>query len=313
MIDGKVVLIGGTGFILSHVAERYAHNGNEVVIFDNNLEHDLYQETKRLIDQHTNVLFVQGDVRDKKALIAAVTNAEAVYQFAALMGTSARFGQEVDTAEVNILGMLNSCQAALDVNIKYFVHPPRPILTTWLTPYIITKTAATQFTQMYHEIYGLPSIGLLIQNCFGPRERSLLNPNTLRPGEGRKFIATAIIAALRNEPIPIFGDGEQSSDFVYIEDCVEACIMAACESAVGKTLEIGSGINTKVLDVAKLIIELTGSKSKIEFLPMRTGEVKVHTKADLAAAKQYLGWEPKTSLREGLKKTIPYYARLQGM
>ena len=134
---------------------------------------------------------------------------------------------------------------------------------------------------------------MLIQNCFGPRERSLLNPNTLRPGEGRKFIAAAIISALRNESIPIFGDGEQSSDFVYIEECLEACIRAACDSAVGKTTEIGSGINTRIIDVAKLIIELTGSTSKIEFLPMRTGEVKVHTKADLSAAKQYCGWELK--------------------
>ena len=310
MIDGKVVLIGGTGFILSHVAESYAQNGNEIVILGNNLEHALYDETRKLIADHDNVTFIQGDIRDKDALLAAVKNAEAVYQFAALMGTSARFGQEVYTAEVNILGMLNACQAALEAGVKYFIYPPRPILTSWLTPYIITKTAATQFTQMYHKVYGLPSVGLLIQNCFGPRERSVLNPNTLRPGEGRKFIATAIIAALGNRPIPVFGDGEQSSDFVYIEDCVQACLKAPCTPAVGKTMEIGSGTNTRILDVAKLIIELTGSKSKIEFLPMRTGEVKVHTRADVTAAKQYLDWEPKTSLVEGLKKTIPYYARL---
>ena len=191
MINGKVVLIGGTGFIMSHVAERYAQNGNEVVIFDNNLEQDLCEETRKLVDRHTNVVFVQGDVRDKNALAKTMRNAEAVYQLAALMGTSARFG--------------------------------------------------------------------------------------------------------------------------HIEECLEACIRAACDSAVGKTTEIGSGINTRIIDVAKLIIELTGSTSKIEFLPMRTGEVKVHTKADLSAAKQYCGWEPKTSLREGLKKTIPYYARLLGM
>ena len=313
MIGGKVVLIGGTGFILSHVAEEYTRNGNEVVIFDNNLEHDVYQETRALVERNPNVALVRGDLRDERALAAAVEGAEAVYQFAALMGTSARFGQEVYTAEVNIIGMLNACRAALDAKVRYFVYPPRPILTNWLTPYIITKTAATQFTQMYHEVYGLPSIGVLIQNCYGPRERSMLNPNTLRKGEGRKFISTAIISALRNEPIPVFGDGEQSSDFLYIDDCVEACIMASCDPAIGKTLEIGSGTGTKVIDVAKLIIELTGSKSEIEFLPMRTGEVKVHTKADLNAAHRVLGWRPKTSLLEGLKKTIPYYARLLGI
>ena len=309
MIEGKVVLLGGTGFILSHVAERYAENGNELVIFDNNQEHDLYEETRKLIADYRNVTYVQGDVRDKNALLMAVDKAETVYQFAALMGTSARFGQEVYTAEVNILGMLNACQAALEAGVKYFIYPARPILSNWLTPYIITKTAATQFTQMYHKVYGLPTVGLLIQNCFGPRERSVLNPDTLRPGEGRKFISTAIIAALRNEPVPVFGDGEQSSDFVYIQDCVEACLQAPCRAAVGKTMEIGSGVNTRVIDVANLIIKLTGSKSEIEFLPMRTGEVKVHTKADLAAAKKYLDWQPETSLAEGLKNAIPYYER----
>jgi len=313
MIKGKVVLIGGTGFILSHVAERYTEMGNEVVIFDNNQEHDMNEETKELIRENKNVSFIQGDVRDKEALDAAVKGAEVVYHFAALMGTSARFRQEIYTTEVNVIGILNSCQAALDAGVRYFIHPPRPALSTWLTPYIITKTAASQYTQMYHKVYGLPTIGLLIQNCFGPRERSVLNPNTLRPGEGRKFISTSIISALKNDPIPVFGDGEQSSDFFYIDDCVEACMKAACDSGVGETIEIGSGINTKVVDVAKLIIKLTKSKSKIEFLPMRTGEVKIHTKANISAAKKYIGWEPKYTLEEGLRKTIPYYAKLLGV
>ena len=313
MENGKVVLIGGTGFILSQVAERYVANGNEVVIFDNNQEHDMYDETKKLIAEKSNITFVQGDIRDKEALAKVVDGAEAVYAFAALMGTSARFRQEVYTTEVNVIGMLNCCQAALDANVKYFIYPPRPALSTWLTPYIITKTAATQFTEMYREVYGLPTVGLLIQNCFGPRERSVLNPNTLRPGEGRKFIATSIISALRNEPVPVFGDGQQSSDFFYIDDCVDACMKAASEGGVGKTMEIGSGQSYKVIDVANLIIKLTGSKSEVKFLPLRTGEVKVHTKADIKAAKEYIGWEPTTSLEEALKKTIPYYENLPGM
>ncbi len=309
----KVVMTGGTGFILSYAAERYAAKGDEVVLFDNNQQHEFYEETLRLLEEKKNVTFVKGDVRDAKALQDVARGADIFYHFAALMGTSSRFKQEVVTTEVNVIGTINACQAALDAGVKYFVYPPRPALVVWTTPYIITKTASTQFVQMYHKIYGLPAIGLNIQNAFGPRERAVLEAHPYKPGEGRKMMATFIEAALRNEPLPVGGDGEQSSDFVFVEDVVDACILAPRDEAIGQVMDIGSGINTRVIDVAKLVIELTGSKSTIEFRPLRTGEVKVHTKADLANAKKYLGWEPKVSLRDGLLRTIPYYAKKLGI
>jgi UDP-glucose 4-epimerase len=230
------------------------------------------------------------------------------------MGTSSRFKEwEIPTVEVNVLGTIRVLQASLKAGVKYFIHPPRPPLAVWLTPYIISKTAQTLFTQMYHHVYGLPTIGLNIQNCYGPRERAILNPNPLRPHEGRKLIASAILAALKNEPLIVFGDGEQSSDFVYIDDVTEACLKAPGDSAVGQVCDIGTGISTPVNRVVRLILELTRSRSKIEHLPLRTGETKLHTKADLTHAQKYLAWEPKTELVEGLKKTIPYYANLLGV
>jgi len=230
------------------------------------------------------------------------------------MGTSSRFKEwEIPTIEVNVIGNINVLQASLNAGVKYFIHSPRPALNVWLTPYIISKTAQTQFTQMYHDIYGLPTIGLNIANCYGPRERAVLNPNPMRPHEGRKMVASNITAALKNEPIIVFGDGEQSSDFVYIDDIVEGCLSAPKDSAIGKICDLGTGISTPVKRVAELIIELTHSKSKIEYLPLRTGEVKLHTKADLTNAKNYLNWEAKVGLEEGLKKTIPYYAKRLGL
>jgi UDP-glucose 4-epimerase len=310
MVEGRVVMTGGTGFIMSQVAERLVAMGKEVILFDNNEQHEMYKETQKLLQENDNIRLVQGDVRDKAAVKNVVTDAETVYHFAALMGTSARFKQEVLTVDINVIGTLNVLQASLEAGVKYYVHPPRPPLTVWLTPYIISKTAQTQFTQMYHTVYGLPTIGLNIQNCYGPRERSVLNPNTLRPGEGRKFMASAIMAALKNEPIPVFGDGEQSSDWVHINDVVEALILAPRDPAIGKVMDCGFGETITINKVAETIIELTESKSKIEYLPMRTGEVKVHTKADNSSAMQYIGWEPKIDLKEGLRRTIPYYARL---
>lgn len=309
----KIVLTGGTGFILSYVAERFAAGGDEVVLFDNNEQHDMPEYTLDLLARKKNVSFIQGDVRDKTAVNGAIGGADIVYHFAALMGTSSRFKQEVMTVEVNVIGTLNVCQAALDSGVKYFVYPPRPMETGWLTPYIITKTASTQFTQMYHEVYGLRTVGLNIANIYGPRERAVLEANPLKPGEGRKMMATFIEAAMKNEPLPVMGDGEQSSDFIFIDDVVDACMMAPTDTAIGKIVEIGTGTHTSVKRVAELIIEITGSKSKIEFRPMRTGEVKTNTKSDPSDATKYLGWNWHTTLEQGLRRTIPWYVRQLGL
>jgi len=313
MSKRKIVLTGGTGFILSYVAERYAAMGDSVVLFDNNEQHHMPRYTVDLLEKNKNVSFVQGDIRDKEAVEKVIDGAEIVYHFAALMGTSSRFKQEVRTVEVNVLGTLHACQAALDSKVKYFVYPPRPMQTGWLTPYIISKTASTQFTQMFHEVYGLPTVGLNIANIYGPRERAVLEANTFKPGEGRKMMATFIEAAIKNEAIPVMGDGEQSSDFIFIDDVIDACMKAPTDGGVGKIMEIGTGINTSVKQVAQMIIDIIGSKSKIELRPMRTGEVKIHTKSDPADAKKFIGWEWKTGLEQGLRKTIPWYAHELGL
>jgi UDP-glucose 4-epimerase len=312
-MNRKIVLTGGTGFIMSYVAERYAAMGDTVVLFDNNEQHQMPRYTLDLLEKSKNVTFVNGDIRDKAAVEKVIDGADIVYHFAALMGTSSRFRQEVRTVEVNVLGTLHACQAALDAKVKYFVYPPRPMETGWLTPYIISKTASTQFTQMFHQVYGLPTVGLNIANIYGPRERAVLEANTLKPGEGRKMMATFIEAAIKNEPIPVMGDGEQSSDFIFIDDVIDACMKAPVDGGVGKIMEIGTGINTSVKRVAEMIIEIIGSKSKVELRPLRTGEIKIHTKSDPTDAKNFIGWEMETALEQGLRKTIPWYARELGL
>ncbi len=118
-----MVLTGGTGLIMSNVAERHADMGDEVVLFDNNQQHDMYPETQTLLNEKKNVRFVKGDIRDAKAVAELAKGAE-FYHFAALMGTSSRFKQEVITTEVNVIGTINACQAALDAGVKYYIYPP---------------------------------------------------------------------------------------------------------------------------------------------------------------------------------------------
>ncbi len=313
MAKRKITLTGAAGFLLSYVAENYAAMGDEVVLFDRLDESDLPGYARDILEKFPNTTYVAGDIRDKALVTEIIRGADIVYHFAALMGTSSRFKQEVITTEVNIIGTLHACEAALETGVDYFVYPPRPMVTGWLTPYIITKTASTQFVQMFHETYGLPTVGLNIGNGYGPRERAVLEANAYKKGEGRKMMATFVENAIKGEPLPVMGDGLQSSDFVFIEDVVEACMKAPRDAALGQIIEIGTGVRTTVLDVARLIIELTGSTSEITMMPLRTGETKIHTMSDNTLAKDFLDWEPKTSLREGLKKTIPWYAGQLGL
>lgn len=313
MTKRKITLTGAAGFLLSYVAENYAAMGDEVVLFDRLDEGDLPGYARDILEKYPTTSYVAGDIRDKAAVADVIQGADIVYHFAALMGTSSRFKQEVVTTEVNVIGTLHACEAALEAGVRYFVYPPRPMETGWLTPYIITKTASTQFVQMFHETYGLPTVGLNIANGYGPRERAVLEANSYKKGEGRKMMATFVENAIKGEPLPVMGDGMQSSDFVFIGDVVEACMKAPCDAALGRIIEVGTGVRTTVLDVAKMIIELTGSSSEVAFVPLRTGETKIHTVSDNTLAKELLDWEPKTSLREGLTKTIPWYAEQLGL
>lgn len=267
--------------------------------------------TTQLLERNSNVRYIKGDVRDKAAVESIIDDStEIVYHFAALLGTSSRFGEwQIPTIEVNVIGTINVLETSKNAGGKIFYSSPASGSCRVAHPYIISKNAQTLFTQMYNAVFGLPTVGYNIQNCYGPRERAVLNPNPLRPHEGKKFIASAVIAALRNEPVIPFGDGEQTSDFVYIDDVADALVIAA----IGKVMDIGTGISTPVKKIAEMIIDLTGSSSKIKYLPMRTGEVKVNTRADLTNARSYLAWKPSTSLGEGLSKTIHYYAGVLGM
>ena len=181
MANKKIVLTGGAGFLLSYVAETYAAVGDEVVMFDRTKRSNLPKYAKKILEEYPTTRYVEGDIRDKEAVEKAMEGADLVYHFAALMGTSSRLRQEVTTTEVNVIGTLHACEAALNAGVKHFIYPPRPMQTGWLTPYIITKTASTQFAQMYHETYGLPTVGLNIANGYGPRERAVLEANLCLP------------------------------------------------------------------------------------------------------------------------------------
>lgn len=295
----NITVIGGAGFIASHLVDRLIDMGKNVTVVDSCFGHRLHGETKRYFGRK-NFQFVKGDIRDKELAKKVLSGADVVYHFASLVGTDATFDYPILATEVNVIGTLNMLQRALECGVKYFVYPATPDVP-WLNPYKITKEAGEKYCRMYYFTYGLKTVCLTLNNVYGPRERM---------GPFHKIIPTFVTNALLGKPLPIFGDGKQSADYVYVSDVVDAFTLAPQDRAVGKVITIGRGASNTVNEIARLVLKLTRSKSKLKYLPMRPGEVKLRIQTDTGPARKYLGWRAKTGLEEGLRKTIPYYAKL---
>ncbi len=200
---------------------------------------------------------------------------------------------------INTLGTINVLDAARQ-NGNRVVLSAKP--NPWLNVYSITKKAAEEFFLMYHSLFGVDSrIGRFF-SIYGPGQK------TVKHGV-QKAVPTFILRALRNEPIPVFGTGEQTADFIYISDAVTAFIILGCgKNMGGEVVEIGTGKQLTVNFLAETIIRLTGSKSKIIHFPMRSGEpLNAKVAADTTKMEKMLKFYPKISLEEGLEKTINWY------
>lgn len=277
----RVLITGGSGFIGTHLVNRLEREGHKIATFD--WMKKMFREDLR---NPNDVNFTFSRFKP-----------EVVYHLGAILGTKETFSDPIQTAEVNIIGTLNVLEAALRWK-SLFIYTSKPII--WVNPYTITKTCAEMFIEMYQRIHGLDTIVLRLHNVYGPGQKS---------GPVEKAIPIFIEHTLRGEDIPVYGDGEQKPDWVYIDDVVDALVLAMEKKPAGEpAMDIGTGVSTSVNDVVKMILKLTGSKSQIHYLPIRVGEgPEKEVKADISRAAELLGWKPKVSVEEGLRKTIPYY------
>lgn len=286
-MKGKVLVTGGAGFIGSFLVEALMARDYEVTIFD--LDTPTHTKSAR---------FIKGDITNRNAVDKAVRGHNAVMHFAGMLGTHETVEHAYEAARINILGALNVYDAALKYSARvYDVTKPN----YWRNPYTITKVAAEEFGLMYRDEFNLSVILLRYFNVFGPRQKTEIY---------QKAVPTFILQALRNQPICIYGDGTQGTDHIFVEDAVEATIKVF-ESGKNFPLavEIGSGEEITVNDIAKEIIRLTRSKSRIKHIPMRRGETE-HTriKADIKFL-ETIGFKPMFSFEKGLKKTIEFYKK----
>ena len=301
----RVIVTGGAGFIGSHLAEELVRRGYKVFIIDD-LSTGKPENIEELLKENS-VEFVQGSITDLPLLQKLFKGAKYVFHQAALARVPRSIEDPLTTNEVNIKGTLNVLLAAKENGVRKVIYassssvygdtsalpqkedmPPNP-----LSPYALTKLAGEYYCNIFRQIYGLSTVSLRYFNVYGPRQD---------PHSQYATVIPAFIGRISQDlPPVIYGDGEQSRDFTYIEDVVRANILAAEANAEG-VYNIGNGKNTTINQLADIILKLMKKDLQPIHDKPRLGDPR-HTLADISKAKDF-GYEPKWTLEDGLKRVI---------
>ena len=267
----KIVVTGGSGFIGSHIVDELSKvKKNKIYIFD---------IVKPDFSLPENVKYIDGDISYKTSIDKAIKGAAELYDCAGVLGTHELVFQTERAIDTNIKGAFNVIQSCIDNNVKKIFHPTKPYFKTyWENTYTISKITAENFCRMFREVYKMDITILRWMNASGPRQH-------LFPV--RKFVPLVICQALLNKDIQIYGTGKQTVDIIDVRDIAKVAIKSV-RSGLGKSedvLDVGSGRAISCNDLAKKIVSMTDSKSKIVHIPMRIGEAlntkivaKSHTK-----------------------------------
>lgn len=305
----RYLVTGGAGFIGSNIVAVLREKGCAVRVLDN-FATGRKSNLEPFLDQ---IELVDGDIRDFWTCLDAVFGCDYVLHQAALPSVQRSVANPQTTNEVNIGGTLNMLEASRRMNVKRFVYassssvygdtPVLPkvesMIPNPLSPYATTKLAGEHYCRNYYQLYGLPTVCLRYFNIFGPRQ----DPGSDYAAVVPKFI-TSFLAGQR--PV-VFGDGEQSRDFTYIQNAVEANL-AACErdTALGGVYNIACGDRFTLNQLIGLLKGITGASGKPVYTDPRPGDIK-DSLADIETARRDLGYEPAIDFNRGLKLTVEWY------
>ena len=300
-------MTGGAGFIGSHMVDRLVDAKCEVKVVDD-LSTGKLENIQRHLDDD-RVKFIQGDVRDFNVLKSCVQDVDAVVHLAAIVSVPFSVKHPSLTFDVNAEGTLNVLNCCLDENVERFVyvsscavygnpeylpidekHPTRP-----LSPYAFSKLEAEHHCERFRVKHGLDTVVLRLFNVYGSRQG--LNEYS---GVIRRFLDRV----KRRLPLTVYGDGSQTRDFVYVSDVVDAIVKCLWQTeAVGEVFNIGFGKPVSINDLAKTFLKLSGLDLKVVYEKPRLGDIK-HSYADVSKAGRLLGFKPKVSLEEGLRRLL---------
>jgi UDP-glucose 4-epimerase len=303
------LVTGGGGFIGSNIAQALIERGQAVRVLDN------FSTGRRqnLSDLENKIELIEGDIRDRATAERAVEGIDYVLHQAALGSVPRSVQDPLAANEVNVNGTLNLLWAAKKARVKRFVmassssiygNTPRlpkeeSMLPNPLSPYAVSKLAAERYTLSFHAVYGLPTVALRYFNVFGPKQD---------PTSQYAAVIPRFITALMNGQSPVvYGDGEQSRDFTYIENVVQANLLAcAAPEAPGHVMNIACGDRYSLNTLLLLLVEIMGKKARPVYETDRAGDVK-HSMASIERAQRLLGFSPAINFKEGLKRTVAWF------
>lgn len=306
----RYLVTGGAGFIGSNIVGELLRRGHELVVLDDlstGKEENL-AEVRSRIDLHV------GSIIDLAAVQSACRGIDYVIHLAARTSVPKSVKDPIETNRVNIDGTLNVLVAARDAKVRRVVYaasssaygetPTLPKVETMqpepISPYGVTKYVGELYASVFGRVYGLENACIRYFNVFGPRQ----DPTSQYSGVLSRFM----LAILEGQQPVVYGDGEQTRDFTYIENVVDETLRACeVESASGKVFNGGTGARISLNQVLKLLEKVTGQKIQAKYDPPRAGDIR-DSQADISLARRVLGYEPRVHFEEGLTRTWKWYA-----
>ena len=309
----RYLVTGGAGFIGSNTVDELVRRGHSVVVLD-----DVSSgKEDNLAEIRNKITFIKGSITDIEVVRKAMHEAEYVLHLAARTSVPRSVKDPIETNKINIDGTLNVLVAAKELKVKRVVFAasssaygetatlpkvetmqPEPI-----SPYGVTKYVGELYGQTFGRCYGLENVALRYFNIFGPRQ----DPGSPYSGVLAKFCA----AYLEDTAPVVFGDGQQTRDFTYVENAVQANLLA-CEApnASGKVFNVGVGGRISLNDVLRELARITGKTVEAKYEAPRDGDIR-DSQADISQARVFLGYEPQVTFEEGLARTFDWYRETQ--
>jgi UDP-glucose 4-epimerase len=309
--DGRHVCVtGGAGFIGSHLVDALVARGAEVCVID-----DLsFGRTSNLAGVDDRIRLVRGSILDRDAIAGAVGGASIVFHLAAMPSVPRSVEDPVSSFEVNAVGALRVLEAARQAGVSRVIYaasssaygdqPGLPRVETMApdvrSPYAAVKCAGEYLMRAYAHCYDLSSVSLRYFNIFGPRQR--------RDSPYAAVMPRFVHALMSGEEPVVFGDGSQTRDFTHVSNAVRANLLAGAVDGPlrGEVVNIACGERTALLDIVERMASILGVEPRFRFAPPRVGEVQ-HSLASVEAARALFGYEPVTTLDDGLAQTVAWY------